>query len=188
MTRRTFILAGLFLIALGPISIALETFFLLSEIISKEIYVYFDLLRYVAIPLIFGILIWKRLKHIGKSRKFIAYCFAGVFATFFISMTLVPLLAIYLGSNPVGALMNEIATWSKSGGKDGFKFSTNVKIKMAIYHAITLALANWPLFAALYFGAGGPRSPKGHNPFALLSKHSFEKDDSALSLRKQMAS
>lgn len=188
MTRKTFILAGLFLIALGPISFALQTFFLLSEMLPKETYVYFDLFRYVVIPLVFGLLLWKRLKHIGKSRRFMVFCFAGTFATFVMSMVLLPLMLINLGSNPVGALMNEIATWSKSDGKGDFNFSTNVKIKMAIYHAFTLALVNWPLFAALYFGAGGPRAPRGNNPLSPLSKHTFEKDNSASSLRTQLVS
>jgi len=187
MTRKTFILAGLVLIALGPLSVALETFLMLSESISKETFVYFDLFRLVAIPLVFGFLIWKHLNHVGKSRRFRAYFMAGCFATFFMSMTLLPLIAMYLGSNPVGALMSEIATWSKSGGEGDFTFSTNVKLKMAIYHAITLAVANWPLFAALYFGAGGPRFPRGNNPLTRLSKHEVEKDNAALNLRKQMA-
>lgn len=184
MTRKTFILAGLFLITLGPISIALQTFFLLSEITSTETIVYFDLFRYVAIPLVFGLLIWRRFKHIGKSRRFTACCIVGFLATFVISMILLPLMLIYLDSNHLGALMDEIRTWSKSGGTGDFKFSTNVQIKLAIYHAFALALANWPLFAALYFGAGGLRSPRGNN----LSKQTFEKDNSALSLRTQMVS
>ena len=187
MTGKTFILIGLFLIALGPISIALQTFFVLSEALSTETSIYFDLFRCVAIPLVFGLLIWKRLKHIGKSRRFMAYCLAGIFAIFFMSMTLLPLMAMNLGSYPFDALTNEIATWSKSGGKGDFKFSVNAKIKMATYHAFTLALANWPLFAALSFGAGGSWSPKGNNSLASLSKHPFKKDNSTLSLRKQMA-
>lgn len=188
MTRKTLILAGLFLIALGPISIALQTFFLLSEITSRETHVYFDLFRYLAIPLVFGLLIWKRLKHIGKSRRFTACYFAGILTAYFMSMILVPLMALYFGSNSVDAMTNEIVTWSKSGQKGDFNFSTSAKINMATYNAIILALASWPLFVALYFGAGGPRSPKGNNPLAPLSKHAVEKDNSAFSLRKQMVS
>lgn len=188
MTRKTFILAGLFLIILGPISIALQSFLLLSEMLPKETYVYFDLFRFVVIPLVFGLLMWKRLINIGKSRKFTACSLVGLLAVFIMSMILLPLMLTYFGSNPSGALMNEIATWSKSGGKGDFNFSTNAKIKMATYHAITLALANWPLFAALYFGAGGPRSPRGNNPLSPLSKNTVEKGNSALSLRTQMVS
>ena len=161
---------------------------MLSEIIIAETFVYFDLFRLVAIPLAFGLLVWKRIIHIGKSRRFTAFCIAGIIATYFMSMILLPFLAMFLGNGAVGALMNEIAIWSKSGGEGDFIFSTYVKLKMAAHHAFILALASWPLFTALYFGAGGPRSPKGNNRFVPLSKHSVEKDNSAFSLKKQMVS
>jgi len=131
VNRKTFILAGLFLIALGSFSIALQTYLMLSEIIIKETFVYFDLFRWVGIPSAFGVLVWKRLTHIGKSRRYTACCIAGIMTTYFMSMILLPLMAMFLGSNVVGALTNEIATWSKSGGEGDFTFSTNVKLKMA---------------------------------------------------------
>lgn len=188
MTRKTFILAGLFLVALGAFSIALQTFLMLSEIITKETFVYFDLFRWVGVPLAFGLLVWKRLTHIGKSRRFTACCIAGIIITYFMSMILLPLMAMFLGSNVVGALTNEIATWSKSGGEGDFAFSTNAKLKMATFHAVTLVLASWPLFIALYFGAGGPLFLRGKDPLTGLSKHAIEKDNAALNLRKQMVS
>ena len=190
MTRKIFILAGLFLIVLGPFSIALQTFLMLSEIIIAETFVYFDLFRLVAVPLAFALLVWKRIIHIGKSRRFTACCTAGIMATYFMSMILLPLIAIYLDNGAVGALMNEIVIWSKSGGEGDFTFSTHVKLKMAAHHAFILALASWPLFAALYFDfrAGGPWSPRGNKPLARLTKRAVEKDNAALNLRKQMVS
>jgi len=188
MTSKTFISIGLFLIALGPLSIALQTFLMLSEITSNATHVYFGLLRYVTVPLVFGLLAWKRLIHIGKSRRFATCCIAGIIATYFMSMILLPLMAMFLGSNVVGALTNEIATWSKSGGEGDFTFSTNSKLKMATFHAVTLTLASWPLFAALYFGTGGPWSPRGNKPLATLYKHANEKGNSTISLREQMVS
>lgn len=195
MTRKIFILAGLFLITLGAFSIALQTFLVLSEIILAETDVYFSLFRLVVIPLAFGLLAWKRIIHIGKSRRFTACCIAGIIAAYFLSMILLPLMAIYLDTiyfdnSALGDLMNEIAIWSKSGGEGDFTFSTYGKLKIAAQHAFILALASWPLFAALYFdfGAGGPWSPRGNKPLARISKRAVEKDNSALNLRKQMVS
>lgn len=189
MTRKKFVIIGLSIIALGPLSIAFQSFLLLSEVTLQETKVYFDLFSYVALPFVFGLLICRRLNYIGKDLRFTTYYCIGLLTTFFISLfVLLPLLLMSIGAAPLGDLQSEITSWSMSGGKDDFNFSAIAKLKMSAWHAIFMAIANWPLFAALYLGTGGPRSPRGDNPLTRLSKHAVEKDNSALSLRKQMAS
>ena len=154
------------MIALAPLSMALQTYFLLSEITLTEAEVYFHMLRYVAIPLVFGFLLWKRLIIIGKNYKLLTYFFVGFIAF----SLLVPLLALNLNFNPTGTLTNEIAAWSKSGGKGDFSFSKNVKIKMTTFNAIVSAITYLPLLAALYFAVDGPRPPRGNQALVHLSR------------------
>ena len=185
MTRKTFILTGLFLIALAPLCTASHAFLMLSKITPAEMTAYLQLFLQVAILLAFCLLVWKRLNFISKSHQFKVWFFAGFLATFFISLTILPpFLFTSIGINPVDALNDEIANWVNSGGKGDFSFSTYGKIKVAIFSAILSVVINWPFFAALYFCARDPRSPKGDNPFSHLPIHADEENSAVLSLKK----
>ena len=174
MNRKAFILSGLFLIALAALLTALLCFLLLSRIIPENMASntvgYYQLVSQVTILLAFGFLIWKRLNFIGKSHQFKACFLAGLLATIIISLNLLPLfLVVYLGINPLDFLSDEIAHWANSGGEGKFSFSTYSKIKASGLTALSSAVMNWPLFAAIYFCAKGPKSPRGNKTALILS-------------------
>lgn len=166
MTKITLILSGLFLILLAPLSTALLCFLMLGRIIPGEMAAYLQLFIQVTILLIFNLLIWKRLNSFGKSHQFKAWFIAGLLTILIMSSVLMPsLLFTHVGFDPTDTLNNEIANWSNSGGRGEFKFSAYGKINVAFFSAVFLVVKNWPLFAALYYCAKGPKSPRGKNPF-----------------------
>lgn len=167
MSRKKFILSGLFLILLAPLCTALLCFLMLSKIIPGEMAAYLQFFIQVAILLIFGLLIWKRLNSLGNSHPYKAWLIVGLLIIVLImSYIIVPsLLFTHVGSDSINTLNNEIANWSNSGGRGEFKFSNYGKMKMAFFSAVFLVVKNWPLIAALYLGAKGPRSPRGQNSF-----------------------
>ena len=170
MNRKAFILSGVFLIALAALFTALLCFLMLSKLIPGNIAAYLQLFFQVAVLLAFGLLIWKRLNFIRKSHQFRACFLAGLLATIIISLNVLPLFIIdYVGINPMDFLSDEIAHWANSGSEGKFSFSTYVKIKASALTALFSVVMNWPLFAAIYFCAKGPKSPSGDKPAPILS-------------------
>lgn len=189
MTRKKFILAGVFLIALGALSIALQSYLMVSEIISKEMAIYGPMFYLIAIPLAFGLLLWRRLKYTYRSRRLSTFCCAGFFVAFFISL-LFPIQYVLMmsGFDPSGPIVNEIVAWSKSGGEGDFHSTTKAKVEMAFMIAFVHTLGNWPVFVALYFGSKDSSSPRGNNLLDRLSKRISEKRNAVTSSRKQIVS
>ncbi len=170
-TKKTFVIGGLFLIALGLLFTALNTYLLLSKITSNDASVYPLLFRSVVLPVAFGVLLWKRLRFIGRGPLLTAFCIAGCLATNHMVMIFQPPLSEILPSlNPVDSLTAEVAIWSKSGVQNEFHFTTLIKLKMVIFTVTNQILGSWTLFAALFFGTLDPRSPRGSSSIGPLSK------------------
>jgi len=189
MTRNRFILTGVFLIALGALSIALQSYLMVSEIISKDMAIYSKLFHLIAIPFAFGLLLWRRLKYTDRSRRFTTYCFAGFVAAVFISL-LFPIQYVLMmsGFDPSGPIMNEITAWSKSGVGGDFNPTTKAKVQMAFIIAFVHTLGSWPFYIALYFGSKNSSPPRGNKLLDRLSKRASEKRSAVTSSRKQIVS
>lgn len=187
MTKRTFILTGLFLIFSSSLLMALETYLVLSGVMIQDAGLYIALFRFPVIPLIFCFLLWRRLRHVGRSRLITVFSMAGfvvLFFTGFIGLT--PFFTIIAELNPSNIVNEELAAWVKAGKKGTFQISTQSKLILMGFNASTLILVSWPLFVALFFGALDPRSPGGANPFVRLSKRVRKMKGSGQNVRAQM--
>jgi len=171
MTRKTFVLAGLFLIALGPLSAALQGYLLLSKILPTDSGPYFLLSSFLVTPIGFGLLLWKWLRTVGRSIRFTALSFFGLLVTFYFSY-IFPVTAL-IGLDAGAILYNEIGAWARSGREGVIIVTMKVKLQVAMITAIDHMLGNWTLFLALYLAASDPRFPKGNNLLGRLSKRIF---------------
>lgn len=187
MTKKSFILAGLFLVFLSSLLMVLETYLVFSDLIIVGTGLYTGLFRFFVIPLIFCFLLWKRLRHVGRPRSMTAFCLAGFVVVFFAeTINQVLLSAIIAELNPSDVFNSEIVAWVKSGKEGVFQFSMQAKFKMAAFNASSVIIASWPLFVVLFFGALDPRSPGGAKPFARLTKRIRKKLNWGLNFSKKM--
>lgn len=172
MTRKTFILAGLFAIALGSLSAALQSYLLLSQTIPTDSGPYYLLFSALVTPVGFGLLLWKRLRTVGRSKRFTAFSFFGLLVTFYFALIFPVIAWIGLDTSSIsGAIIsNEIGAWASSGREGVIIFTLKAKLQVAILLAIDYLVGYWPLFVAMYLAASDPRFPKENNLLGRLSK------------------
>ena len=175
MTRKTFILAGLFAIALGSLSAALQSYLLLSQTIPTDSGPYYLLFSALVTPVGFGLLLWKRLRTVGRSKRFTAFSFFGLLVTFYFALIFPVIAWIGLDTSSIsGAIIsNEIGAWASSGREGVIIFTLKAKLQVAILLAIDYLVGYWPLFVALYLAALDPRFPKGDSQLKRLLNRIF---------------
>ena len=175
MTRKTFILTGLFLIALVPLYMGLRCFLFLSQIIQMDSITntHLPLFLIAAVPLGFGVLLWLRLRYIGKTRTFTGLCIFGFFVTLLLSYKLNlsgDLIPFFDIKNPNERILAEITAWLNAGSEGELSISLRPRIEMAMLSGGNYLLLNWFLFVVLYFGALGPRPPRDRKRLGGLLK------------------
>lgn len=175
MTRKTFILTGLFLIALVPLYMGLLCFLTLSQIIQMDSITntHLPLFLIAAVPLGFGVLLWLRLRYIGKTRTFTGLCIFGFFVTLLLSYKLNlsgDLIPFFDIKNPNERILAEITAWQNAGSEGELSISLRPRIEMAMLSGGTYLFLNWFLFVVLYFGALGPRPPRDRKRLGGLLK------------------
>lgn len=175
MTRKTFILTGLFLIALVPLYMGLLCFLTLSQIIQMDSITntHLPLFLIAAVPLGFGVLLWLRLRYIGKTRTFTGLCIFGFFVTLLLSYKLNlsgDLIPFFDIKNPNERILAEITAWLNAGSEGELSISLRPRIEMAMLSGGNYLLLNWFLFVVLYFGALGPRPPRDRKRLGGLLK------------------
>lgn len=175
MTRKTFILTGLFLIALVPLYMGLLCFLTLSQIIQMDSITntHLPLFLIAAVPLGFGVLLWLRLRYIGKTRTFTGLCIFGFFVTLLLSYKLNlsgDLIPFFDIKNPNERILAEITAWQNAGSEGELSISLRPRIEMAMLSGGNYLLLNWFLFVVLYFGALGPRPPRDRKRLGGLLK------------------
>lgn len=175
MTRKTFILTGLFLIALVPLYMGLLSFLTLSQIIQMDSITntHLPLFLIAAVPLGFGVLLWLRLRYIGKTRTFTGLCIFGFFVTLLLSYKLNlsgDLIPFFDIKNPNERILAEITAWLNAGSEGELSISLRPRIEMAMLSGGNYLLLNWFLFVVLYFGALGPRPPRDRKRLGGLLK------------------
>ena len=175
MTRKTFILTGLFLIALVPLYMGLLCFLTLSQIIQMDSITntHLPLFLIAAVPLGFGVLLWLRLRYIGKTRTFTGLCIFGFFVTLLLSYKLNlsgDLIPFFDIKNPNERILAEITAWLNTGSEGELSISLRPRIEMAMLSGGNYLLLNWFLFVVLYFGALGPRPPRDRKRLGGLLK------------------
>ena len=175
MTRKTFILTGLFLIALVPLYMGLLCFLTLSQIIQMDSITntHLPLFLIAAVPLGFGVLLWLRLRYIGKTRTFTGLCIFGFFVTLLLSYKLNlsgDLIPFFDIKNPNERILAEITAWLNAGSEGELSVSLRPRIEMAMLSGGNYLLLNWFLFVVLYFGALGPRPPRDRKRLGGLLK------------------
>ncbi len=181
MTRKTFILTGLFLIALVPLYMGLLCFLTLSQIIQMDSITntHLPLFLIAAVPLGFGVLLWLRLRYIGKTRTFTGLCIFGFFVTLLLSYKLYlsggliqfgDLIQFFDINNPGHQILAEIAAWQNAGSEGELSISLRPRIEMAMLSGGRYLFLNWFLFVVLYFGALGPRPPRDRKRLGGLLK------------------
>ena len=175
MTRKTFILTGLFLIALVPLYMGLLDFLFLSQIIQMDSITntHLPLFLIAAVPLGFGVLLWLRLRYIGKTRTFTGLCIFGFFVTLLLSYKLNlsgDLIPFFDIKNPNERILAEITAWQNAGSEGELSISLRPRIEMAMLSGGNYLLLNWFLFVVLYFGALGPRPPRDRKRLGGLLK------------------
>ena len=175
MTRKTFILTGLFLIALVPLYMGLRCFLFLSQIIQMDSIAntHLPLFLIAAVPLGFGVLLWLRLRYIGKTRTFTGLCIFGFFVTLLLSYKLNlsgDLIPFFDIKNPNERILAEITAWQNAGSEGELSISLRPRIEMAMLSGGNYLLLNWFLFVVLYFGALGPRPPRDRKRLGGLLK------------------
>ncbi len=171
MTRKTFVLTGLFVILSGSLFVTLQSHLIISRIIPLDWVAHGTVFRCIIVPVGFSLLLWKWLRTVGRSKRFAAFSFFGTLVTYY--MVLISQGLVWLGFDTSHILNNEIAVWSKAGGEGEIMFTMKGRLKVAILTAINETLGNWILFAALYVGASDPRSPKPHSQLNRLLKRIF---------------
>ena len=169
MSRKTFILIGLFLIALGPLSVALQSYLLLSKIIPTGSGPYYLLFGFLVTPIGFGLLLWKWQRTVGRSRRFTVLSIFGLLVTYYLSFVILPV-HTWIGLDISSVLLNEVGDWAKSGRDEVIIFTMKAKLQVALMLIIGNTIGMWSLFLALYLGASDPRFPKGNNLLGRLSK------------------
>ena len=172
MSRKIFILIGLFLIALGPLSVALQSYLFLSKIIPTDSIPYFSLFSFLMTPIGFGLLLWKWQRTVGRSRRYTVLSIFGLLVTYYSSFILVPVHG-WIGLDTFSVLFDEIGAWAQSGRDEVIIFTMKAKLQVALTLTIEQTIAMWPLFLALCLGASDPRFPKGNNLLGRLSKRIF---------------
>ena len=177
MTRKTFILTGLFLIALVPLYMGLLDFLFLSQIIQMDSITntHLPLFLIAAVPLGFGVLLWLRLRYIGKTRTFTGLCIFGFFVTLLLSYKLnlsgdLGLIQFFDINHPNERILAEITAWQNAGSEGELSISLRPRIEMAMLSGGTYLFLNWFLFVVLYFGALGPRPPRDRKRLGGLLK------------------
>ena len=175
MTRKTFILTGLFLIALVPLYMGLLCFLTMSQIIQMDSITntHLPLFLIAAVPLGFGVLLWLRLRYIGKTRTFTGLCIFGFFVTLLLSYKLNlsgDLIPFFDIKNPNERILAEITAWLNAGSEGELSVSLRPRIEMAMLSGGNYLLLNWFLFVVLYFGALGPRPPRDRKRLGGLLK------------------
>lgn len=177
MTRKTFILTGLFLIALVPLYMGLLSFLTLSQIIQMDSITntHLPLFLIAAVPLGFGVLLWLRLRYIGKTRTFTGLCIFGFFVTLLLSYKLnlsggLGLIQFFDIKNPSERILAEIVAWQNAGSEGELSISLRPRIEMAMLSGGRYLFVNWFLFVVLYFGALGPRPPRDRKRLGGLLK------------------
>lgn len=177
MTRKTFILTGLFLIALVPLYMGLRCFLFLSQIIQMDSITntHLPLFLIAAVPLGFGVLLWLRLRYIGKTRTFTGLCIFGFFVTLLLSYKLnlsgdLGLIQFFDINHPNERILAEITAWQNAGSEGELSISLRPRIEMAMLSGGTYLFLNWFLFVVLYFGALGPRPPRDRKRLGGLLK------------------
>ena len=175
MTRKTFILTGLFLIALVPLYMGLLCFLTLSQIIQMDSITntHLPLFLIAAVPLGFGVLLWLRLRYIGKTRTFTGLCIFGFFVTLLLSYKLNlsgDLIPFFDIKNPNERILAEITAWQNAGSEGELSISLRPRIEMAMLSGGNYLFLNWFLFVVLYFGALGPRPPRDRKRLGGLLK------------------
>ncbi len=169
MTKRKFLFAGLFLVALSAFWISLETYFLLSTknvefsnsgrifLLNLRIF-----LLTLGTPILFCVVLWQRLRFTGRSRPisaiFIAMFFVLWYYGMFFGSSFLPVLNVF---NPVDTLMEELRAWSAAGYEGVSQYKLRTILKMSAFNGMTSTITgNWTLLLALILGAFDPWCPR----------------------------
>ena len=121
----------------------------------------------------FGVLLWLRLRYIGKTRTFTGLCIFGFFVTLLLSYKLNlsgDLIPFFDIKNPNERILAEITAWLNAGSEGELSISLRPRIEMAMLSGGNYLLLNWFLFVVLYFGALGPRPPRDRKRLGGLLK------------------
>ena len=152
-------------------------FLTLSQIIQMDSITntHLPLFLIAAVPLGFGVLLWLRLRYIGKTRTFTGLCIFGFFVTLLLSYKLnlsggLGLIQFFDINNPAERILAEITAWQNAGSEGELSISLRPRIEMAMLSGGTYLFLNWFLFVVLYFGALGPRPPRDRKRLGGLLK------------------
>ena len=156
MSRKAFIIWGLGLINTYALGKALLTYLTFSNIIELEalqtslwpISSFFD-----ALWIIFGVVLWKRLRASGYPIRTFFLCFLFGIAAF--TLSVFPVIAFHdVAGFHTHALMPIVD--AKGAGSDPTVW---MNVKISLYMLSAFYIQQWGLFALLWFGSRDPKAP-----------------------------
>lgn len=177
MSQKSFIIWGLMIISLYPITAAIALYLGISRIVEMDKLVWFSMVGpLIATPLAFGGLLYLRFTEIGRRKRIVALCIL----LYLITLTITSPSMLYndyiiTGSGAQDRFDDAIGVWAQTHDADTLMVWT-VKQKLD-YVLIMLPmnyLANWGLFALLWFGSLDPRTPS-KNRVTQLFKTGFQR-------------
>lgn len=171
MSRKAFIIWGLVIISLSPITVAVVQYLGLSRLIEIDsVGLNLTLGTFFLTPLAFGALLHLRFKEIGRRKRILVLCI-GLYL-FTLTMTNPSTLYndyVIMDSGAQTRFIEAIGEWAQTHDADSLMTWT-VKQKLD-YVLIMLPMSylhNWGLFALLAFGSLDPRKPSNNRVVQFL--------------------
>ena len=182
MSRKSFIIWGLVIISLYPITVAVVQYLGLSRIIeisSAGLFLAMGLL--FGMPLAFGTLLHLRFKEIGRRKRVLALC---IFL-YVITLTMANPSMLYndyviMDSGAQTRFFEAIGTWSQTHDADTLMvWTVKQKLDYVLIMMPSAYIMNWGLFALLAFGSLDPRTPS-KNRVVQFFKTGFQRKSTAV--------
>lgn len=189
MTKRSFILFGLFLIALAALWVSVETYLLLCFRKEDPLGPLSSLFYFWVIPILFWFVVWRYLRFSGRSKKLSAASVLGCALLFYfgnaISWPLIELLEPY---SPHNTMLDEIGAWADAGSKGVLEFKSLTILKVSAFNGLSTLIGTWPLIFVLILVGFDRRPPSDMNPQEGTSSNKSRKRKTAFNVIKKQFS